>query len=569
MSLGHMTCWEVMGEDVNHRYDPRVMAGMPGSVIFKMQFKQGSNSSLLILRVCCQSAKLKLRKWRDNQEILTPTMNVLLVYPEFPDTFWSFKYALQFVSKKASNPPLGLVTVAAMLPREWNLRLIDMNVKSLRSQDLDWADMVMISAMVVQRKSAQEVIARAKKFGLLVVAGGPLFTAEYGSFPEVDHFVLNEAELTLPPFLADLARGTPQRVYASSEYADIQQTPVPRWDLLDFRNYDSMSIQFSRGCPFNCEFCNITALLGHRPRTKTAAQLIAELEGLYVAGWRRNVFIVDDNFIGNKKVLKSDILPALIEWRRDKTGFLFLTEASINLADDPELTRMMVQAGFTQVFVGIETPDENALAECHKTQNKGRNLLQAVKTLQRAGLQVMGGFIVGFDSDTESIFQRQIHFIQESGIVTAMVGLLQAPYGTKLYDRMQKEGRLADEMTGDNADGTTNIIPKMDLKFLKRGYHQIMEQIYSPRLFYERVKTFLQEYNPGRASVRIEWQEFLALFRSIYHLGIRGQERLYYWKLFFWSLFRQPRKFPLAITFSIYGYHFRKVRERHLVAAGD
>ncbi len=496
-------------------------------------------------------------------------MNILMVYPEFPDTFWSFKYALRFIGKKAGGPPLGLATVAAMLPKEWKKRLVDLNVTSLSAKDLDWADYVFISAMIVQRSSAQKVIAHARQAGKKIVAGGPLFTAEYENFADVDYLVLNEAEITLPLFLADLERSTPQHLYRTDDYPDITQTPVPLWDLFDFKQYDSMSVQFSRGCPFNCDFCNVTALLGHRPRTKTKEQILAELDSLYALGWRRNIFFVDDNFIGNKKVLKEEILPALIEWRKGKTGCLFITEASINLADDTELMDLMARAGFISVFVGIETPAEESLTECHKGQNKNRNLVESVKRLQRNGLQVMGGFIVGFDADPPSIFQRQIEFIQNSGIVTAMVGLLQAPYGTKLYERLQNEGRVIDAMNGDNADGLTNIIPRMDLSLLQNGYRHILEEIYSPKPFYERVKRFLQEYRPAQAAVHIEFQEFLAFFRSIYWLGIRGKERVEFWRLFFWALFKEPKKFPLAITFSIYGFHFTRVFERHILPNHD
>jgi radical SAM superfamily enzyme YgiQ (UPF0313 family) len=376
-------------------------------------------------------------------------MNILLVYPEFPDTFWSFKHALRFVRKKAGSPPLGLLTVAAMLPVAWEKRLVDLNVTGLSQKDLLWADYVFISAMIVQRDATRAVIARCKEAGVPVVAGGPLFTMEHEQFPEVDHFVLNEAELTLPPFLADLANGCARRIYTTTEFPDIRQTPAPLWQLADLKHYNTVSIQFSRGCPFNCDFCNVTALLGHRPRTKTAPQLIAELDSLYALGWRKGVFFVDDNFIGNKKQLKTELLPALIAWRKGKIGMPFNTEASINLADDPELMALMTQAGFNTVFVGIETPNEDSLVECSKTQNKGRDLVESVKRLQRAGLQVQGGFIVGFDSDSPAIFQQQIDFIQKSGIVTAMVGLLQAPVGTRLHARMQEEGRLVSEMSGE------------------------------------------------------------------------------------------------------------------------
>lgn len=492
-------------------------------------------------------------------------MNVLLIYPEFPDTFWSFKHALKFVRKKSSSPPLGLVTVAGMLPGTWDKRLVDMNVERLRQSDISWADIVLVSAMTVQRQSTVEVIARVKKAGKIIVAGGPLFTAEPEEFPEVDHLILNEAEITLPLFLSDLGRGDPKRVYATDEFADLTKTPVPLWELVDLRHYDSLSLQFTRGCPFNCDFCNVTALLGHRMRLKTTRQLIAELDRIYSLGWRRGIFIVDDNFIGNKRILKEEVLPALIEWRKDKKGCLFTTEASVNLSDDDVLIEMMVKAGFTQVFVGIETPDDVALAECSKSQNLNRDLVGSVKKLQQMGLQVMGGFIVGFDSDDETTFQRMIDFIQQSGIVTAMVGLLQAPVGTQLYQRMLREGRIRNQYSGDNVDGETNIKPKMDLSLLKEGYRKILDSIYSGKGFYERVRTFLKEYKPHRHAVTIQWQEIAALFKSVFEIGIKSKERKEYWKLFFWTLFNCPRKFPLAITFSIYGYHFRKVNELHVV----
>ena len=493
-------------------------------------------------------------------------MKILLVYPEFPDTFWSFKHALKFIQKKAGAPPLGLLTVAAMLPSEWEKRLADLNVVNLTDKDLQWADYVFLSAMIVQRESVRTILKRCKSAGVKVVAGGPLFTMEYEQFPDVDHFVLNEAEETLAPFLHDLEQGQARRVYTSAEFPDIRHTPAPLWRLADFRHYDTFSIQFSRGCPFNCDFCNVTSLLGHIPRTKTAAQIIAELDSLYALGWRKNIFFVDDNFIGNKKYIKSEVLPALIEWRKDKTGMPFSTEASINLADDPALIELMVNAGFDTVFVGIETPNEASLVECSKNQNKGRDLVESVRVLQRAGLQVQGGFIVGFDNDSPSIFQQQIDFIQQSGIVTAMVGLLQAPLGTRLYERLQKEGRLVnDNISGDNVDGSTNIIPRMGIEPLREGYRKILSQIYSPKFYYERVVTFLREYQPPQITVPFERQHFLALWRSIYLLGIRGTERVQYWRLFFWTLFRRPRSFPLAITFAIYGFHFRQVVALHVI----
>ena len=492
-------------------------------------------------------------------------MNILLIYPEFPDTFWSFKHALAFVGKRSALPPLGLLTVAALLPPEWSMRLVDVNVRGLTQKDLAWADCAFISAMVVQRESARQIVDRCKAAELLIVAGGPLFNTEHKEFEKVDHFVLNEAELTLPPFLADYKKGCPKRIYSTDHFADLQQTPIPLWDLLDLDRYATMSLQFSRGCPFNCDFCNVTALLGHEVRMKSSHQVLAELDRLYEVGWRGDVFFVDDNFIGNKRHVKTDLLPALIDWRKDKVGNVFFTEASINLADDPVLMDLMVQAGFNKVFIGIETPDETCLSECRKSQNENRDLIEDVKRIQRAGLQVQGGFIVGFDHDRPSIFQRQIDFIQKSGIVTAMVGLLQAPAGTRLYDRMKMQGRLSMESSGDNVDGTTNIIPKMSIDTLKEGYRRILDHIYSPAPYYQRVRTFLREYRAPRVRGKFQFSHILAVIRSVYRIGIVGQERFHFWSLLIWTQFRRPRLLPDAIILAIYGHHFRKICERHVV----
>ncbi len=488
-------------------------------------------------------------------------MRALLISPEFPDTFWSFKHALRFIHRRASSPPLGLLTVAAMLPKEWEKRLVDLNVERLTDADLAWADYAFVGGMVVQRESARAVIARCKAAGLPVVAGGPLFTTEHAAFPDVDHFVLNEAELTLAPFLADLARGSARRVYETSALADLRTTPVPLWELIKFKRYASLGVQFCRGCPYDCEFCNVTAMLGHRPRAKTAAQMIAELDRLHALGWRGSVFFVDDNLIGNKRLLKSELLPALIAWQHRTRRMPFNSQVSMNLADDPELMRLMAAAGFDTVFVGIETPDEDALAACNKKQNLGRNLVEDVKRIQRAGIEVYAGFIVGFDGDTPSTFKRQIEFIQKSGIVTAMVGMLQAPAGTRLYDRMAREGRLPGEMTGDNVDGTTNLIPRMGLDVLREHYHALLTHIYAPRQYYRRVRTFLREFKTPAVRQRVDLQRFLALFRSSLRLGIVGRERFQYWRLLAWTLFVRPKLLPRAVTLAIYGFHFRRVVE--------
>ncbi|BCR03150.1 B12-binding domain-containing radical SAM protein [Desulfuromonas versatilis] len=492
-------------------------------------------------------------------------MNILLIYPEFPDTFWSFKHALKLAHKRASSPPLGLLTVAAILPPDWGKRLVDLNVTRLTAKDLAWADAAFVSAMLVQRESARQIIAQCRTAGIRIIAGGPLFTSECEKFEEVDHFVLNEGELTLPPFLADFARGEARRVYRTSAFADIQNSPAPLWDLIDIRSYAAMSLQYSRGCPFHCEFCNVTALYGHQPRTKSTAQVIAELDLLYGRGWRGSVFFVDDNFIGNKKHLKADLLPALIAWQKNRGGLSFYTEASINLADDAQLVEMMVEAGFDTVFIGIETPNEASLAESGKRQNQSRNLVEDVKRLQAAGLQVQGGFIVGFDSDTPTIFQSQIDFIQKSGIVTAMVGLLQALPGTRLYERLKREGRLLSDSTGDNVSISTNMIPKMDLDALQEGYKMILRTIYSPESYYQRVKAFLQEYRPPMVRSRMSLGYKMALFHALYRLGILGKERLFFWKVLLWTLLKRPRLFPHAVTLAIYGYHFRIICERYIL----
>ncbi|MFW6147720.1 MAG: B12-binding domain-containing radical SAM protein [Thermodesulfobacteriota bacterium] len=493
-------------------------------------------------------------------------MKTLLIYPKYPDTFWSLKYALRFISKKASHPPLGLLTVAAMLPKEWEKKLIDMNVTALRDKDLAWADLVFISGMSIQKASAQEILSRCKKMGVKTVAGGPLFTTSYEEFEEVNHFVLNEAEITLPPFLEDLKNGCAGPMYTSKKFPSIEKTPAPLWELIDMKAYATMSLQYSRGCPFNCEFCNVTVLFGHKVRTKSKAQILAELDGLYSRGWRGDVFVVDDNFIGNKRKLKTEILPAMIEWMEGKKyPFTFNTEASINLSDDDELMQLMVKAGFASVFVGIETPNEESLTECNKVQNKNRDLVACVRKIQGSALYVTGGFIVGFDNDPPSIFERMSTFIQESGIVAAMVGLLNAPRGTHLYQRLANEGRLLQEVSGDNTDFSINFIPKMDYATLIKGYEKVISRLYSPAPYYKRVKEFLREYGPlQKKPFRFHFSHLKAFVKSVVFLGIIDKERVYYWKLFFWSLFRRPKLLHLALTFSIYGFHFRKTFQEYL-----
>ena len=488
-------------------------------------------------------------------------MKILLISPAYPDTYWSFKHALKFVSKKAASPPLGLLTIAAMLPSAWERKLVDLNVAPLKDSEISWADLVFIGGMSVQSESAREVVQRCKKQAKTIVAGGPLFTGDPDAWTEIDHLVLNEAEITLPWFLADLEKGAPRRIYQTGEYADIKLTPPPEYSLIDASAYAQLSLQYSRGCPFDCEFCEITALLGRKVRLKSTPQVIEELDIVYRTGFRGNLFFVDDNFIGNRKVLKRDLLPAIIAWNRKRNyPYTFTTESSIDLSDDAELMSAMALAGFEKVFVGIETPDEESLKECNKKLNTGRDLLESVATIQAAGIEVSAGFIVGFDCDTSTIFQRQIEFIQQSGIITAMVGLLNAPSRTRLYKRLSKEGRILQTADGDNTNYNMNFTPIMNKELLLNGYQKIVHSIYSSKAYHERLKGFLTHFKPRVVNRgRLNRENMMAFLRSVLYLGILDKSRIYYWKLLFWSISKRPDMIPLAVTYSIYGYHFRKV----------
>ncbi len=485
-----------------------------------------------------------------------------MIYPRYPDTYWSFRHALSFISKKAAVPPLGLVTVSAMLPSIWHKKLVDMNVSTLNSSDILWADYVFLSAMYIQKESVDEVIAECLKYKVKIVAGGPLFTQEHPNYPMIDHFILNEAEITLPPFLRDLASGiNPDKVYTTGEYADMRLSPVPDYHLLSMKDYASMNIQVSRGCPFACNFCEITALLGHKVRIKDTSQIISELEALYNLKWRGAVAIVDDNFVGNKTAVKGSLLPAMKSWMIEhKYPFTFTIQTSINLADDEELMSLMVDTGFNAAFIGIETPDEISLQNCNKIQNRNRDLLNNVRKIQRKGMEVSGGFIVGFDSDSPGIFKKQIDFIQNSGIISAMVGLLNAPKNTKLYQQLKKDNRLTSEPTGSNTDCSMNFIPKMNYDDLIEGYKSIIRNIYSPKPYYKRVRKFLFNYpNPVRRQKEIHFSYLMAFIKSIFIIGFFSRGRREYWKFMIWTLFKRPALFSNAMTYVVYGYHFRTV----------
>jgi radical SAM superfamily enzyme YgiQ (UPF0313 family) len=490
-------------------------------------------------------------------------MNVLLVYPEYPPTFWSFKHALKFINKKASLPPLGLLTVASLLPHGWKKKLVDLNVAFLKDEDLNWADYVMVSGMIVQKRSASEVIQRAKASGKFVIAGGPLFTTSYSEFPDVDCFVLNEGEVTIPKFLKDMEQGKIKRFYSSDEKPDMMCVPVPDWSLINLKDYASMSLQVSRGCPFDCEFCDVIIMNGRKPRLKTPDQVILELNALYDAGWRGSLFIVDDNFIGNKAKIKL-ILNEIAGWMHKKhRPFVLYTEASLDIADDTEIMQLMQKANFNSVFIGIESPEEESLISCGKLQNIGKDMVDKVKILQKNGLQVQGGFIVGFDTDTPGIFDNMISFIQKSGIVTAMVGLLVAFPETQLYKRLHSAGRIIKNPSGNNTDFTLNFVPKMNQETLIQGYKKILNSIFSNKNYNKRIITFLKEYKKSSTDKRFSTGIRLrALFMTMWKMGITEKGKWYFWKMFFWTAFRKPELMSEAISQSIYGFHYRSVLMR-------
>jgi radical SAM superfamily enzyme YgiQ (UPF0313 family) len=490
---------------------------------------------------------------------MTATLKVLLLYPEVPQTFWSLTHALRFFGRKAWSPPLGLLTVAALLPGEFQRRLRDLNVTALRDEDLGWADYAFISAMDVQRESARRLIDRCQQAGVKVVAGGPLFTGDPEAFRQVDHLVLNEAEVTLPEFLRDLAEGRAKRTYAANRFADLATSPRPTYELLETEGYGALSVQFSRGCPYHCDFCDVTTLFGRRPRIKTAEQIIAELDGIYATGWRGKIYFVDDNLMANRPYLKRELLPAIIAWKRGKRGLSFHTQITLNLADDQELMDQMYEAGFDWVFIGIETPATDSLVECQKKQNLDRDLPAQIRQLQRSGLQVQGGFIIGFDHDPPDIFQRQFDLIQANGVVMAMVGLLQAPKGTELYARLQREGRILREVTGDNVVDETNFVTRMDREHLRRNYRALVESLYRPDHYYARVRNLLTVYKEPREGPLLTRDVVLATLRCFFWLGLVRAGRTHFWRTLLWTGCFRRQSVQTFLGLAILGYHFRRV----------
>ena len=494
----------------------------------------------------------------------------LLVYPEHPPTYWGANYALEMVGIKSAFPPLGLLTIAAMFPPEYELRVVDMNVAPLEDSDLEWADMVFTSTMIVQRVSLKTVIERCNRAGVPVIAGGPHPTTFHDEIPGVDHFVLDEAEEIFPGFLRDLEDGTAKTIYREPRKPDVTQTPVPRFDLIDLDNYYSMGLQFSRGCPFDCEFCDITKLYGRVPRTKSPAQMVTEFDSLRKLGWKGPLFLVDDNFIGNKREAMN-LLPVIAEWQKAHGyPFSLSTEASVNLAHLDELMDAMVEAGFDTVFLGIETPNPKALIKTKKPQNTSRKeedfLFHAVRKIQRKGMQVQGGFILGLDSDDEGVFDAQIEFIQQAGIPVAPIYLLTALRGTDMYERLRAEDRLLDKAIGTNAM-TLNFKSELDPRTLLDGYRRVTATLYDPTLenyfqrclaMFEHLKAVPHLRKPMGANAAV-----VAAMRVRRQLA---KNQIPAFSRFIAQVSRNyPRMLSTALGLAGLGYHFERVTRQQIM----
>jgi len=495
---------------------------------------------------------------------------ILFVQPEHTTSYWGFQYSLRLYGKKTMHPPLGLITVAAMLPKHWDLRLIDCNIETLTDEDVLWADMVWTGGMGTQVKSMYAVLDRCRALGRKTVIGGPHATG-HKPVDRADYLVLNEAEVTLQPFLDDLEKGCPKQVYEDATKPDVTSTPVPRFDLLNVNAYGVMDIQYSRGCPFNCEFCDIIALYGRVPRTKTPAQTVAEFQALYDLGYRGALFLVDDNFIGNKKSVK-DMLELLTPWmQKHEYPFFLTTEASINLADDDGLLEAMRLSGFKRVFLGIETPSMEALKETQKFQNTKREMVESVHHMQSFGIECMGGFIVGFDSDEANIFDRQIQFITQAELPWAMVGILAAIPLTQLWDRLQREDRLLGYHSGDQFGGT-NFKTKMAPDELMDGYKKILRTIYEPRSYFDRVLAVVKrQVDVGYPNLHKKLTGFAkigaATIVSMVIQGVFSSYRREYWRFMYQLLTQYRKKYVVGLMNSIVGHHFIKYTDKILKEA--
>jgi radical SAM superfamily enzyme YgiQ (UPF0313 family) len=491
-------------------------------------------------------------------------IKALLVWPRIPESFWTFGRMMELLPEKVVMPPLGLITVAALCPESWTLRLIDAAVEDLTDDDLLWADLVMVGGMEVQKDGIREVLARARRLGRRTMVGGPYASAEPGRLLAVaDHVVVGEVDEVFPEIASDLETGAARRFYKVKDKPDVTHTPVPRFDLLRVDDYASMAIQFSRGCPFQCEFCDIIVLYGRKPRTKLPQQVSAELDELLRLGWKKQVFIVDDNFIGNHS-RALELCAELEKWQKAR-GFpvMFYTEASMDLARQPALIDAMVKANFFYVFLGIESPSKESLRQAKKLQNLAVDPVSCIELLHDRGLWVTGGFIVGFDSDTEEIFEQQIQFIEGTAIPWALLNSLHAMPGTALYARMLSEGRLLESRDSSGDATPPNFRTSIDPRGLLRGLAATAATIYEPQRFYERAWRSLEQWNaqkcqrpPRHPTVRAV---LAILARSIWHQGLRSSYRKTYWKYFLKVLGRyglNRPKFWLAGTIMISGHHF-------------
>ena len=483
-------------------------------------------------------------------------MRALLINPEFPDSYWSGKHALPIANRRCLLPPLGLITVAAMLPRHWTVRVVDLNVQRLSDREIRRADVVMLTGMIVQRESLHRVLDRCKRLGVRTVVGGPYATSMPDDLAAADHVVVGEAEQLMEDLVTDLAIGQGPHFYRETDKPDLTTSPVPRFDLLKPGAYHQMCLQYSRGCPFTCEFCDIIVMYGRKPRTKAPAQVVAELEAIRATGFVGDVFFVDDNFIGNKKAVRA-MLPDVAAWRREtRCALEFYTEASMNLADDDGLVDLMTDAGFTAVFIGIETPSPESLRETKKLQNLRRNLEDQVHRLLNRGLDVWGGFILGFDNDGPEIFDRMIKFVQKAAIPYAMVGLLGALPNTPLYRRLEKEGRLRRNFTGDQF-GLTNVITKLPTSLMIPGYRKVMETLYHPEVYFQRCRENLARWNPVPGSHRpLVLRDLFSAWRALWAQGIRAPYRRAYWRFIRWTIRHQPTKLGRAIAQAAAGHHY-------------
>ncbi|MGD0008261.1 MAG: B12-binding domain-containing radical SAM protein [Terriglobia bacterium] len=496
---------------------------------------------------------------------LGEAIKVLMVWPRFPPSFWSFAAMMDLLREETIHPPLGLLTLAALCPKSWKLRLIDRSFEALHDRDILWADLVMVSGMSVQRDDIRQTLLRARTLGKRTMIGGSYASSEPDTvLPLADHVVVGEPDEVFDRIAADLERGSAQRLYVIHDKPDVSKTPVPRFDLLKIAKYVSMAVQFSRGCPFQCEFCDIITIYGRKPRTKAPRQLLAELDALFELGWREQVFIVDDNFIGNHK-RALELARSLEEWQVSHDyPFLFYTEASIDLAQRPELIEAMVRANFYYVFIGIESPSEQSLLETKKYQNLRHDQLESIRFIQSQGLWVSAGFIIGFDSDTEDIFERQRDFIERAAIPWAMAGFLQAPVTTSLYDRMLKEGRLLDESPVLNNFDPPNFRTLLPLPILLQGLRKTLLSLYSASAFYNRAYRSLLAWQTREQQKATSYPLLLTLgilVRSILHQGILSSYRRAYWK-FLWQMLRRwsrnPPKLVMGMTMLLSAHHFIK-----------